>query len=148
MQVNGFTKNIGFKRVNFLDLAQYAVYDRFNDTWKSKYFRDSDYGQLAEDFVVNYDLGYVYYEPVTHYKYIGEIPLSEATDEQVLINEYVEQIIGGFGADSIPLITGFGTIPPQNIITDKSDVTTSGLYLYLSDGSDGIYNEILNIIYK
>lgn len=89
-------------------------------------------------------------EPITHYRYIGDTV--NPTPEDVLRAMYVEGIINSFL--TVPLeeryghapfmVTQYGTISATHVIRDPSQKIDSDMYLLLSDGTDGIYNQILN----
>jgi len=130
--------NLMFEHISLFELDKYCVIDEEAQNLYSKAWKEN------KGYVVSQDnIPYFAYEPVTGYRCVGVTMTPTVKDE--IVYTYMKQVVTYLSNSRFPAInfvaTKYGNV---SIIDDPEEATENKLYLLLSDGTDGIYNKIID----
>lgn len=130
--------NLMFEHILFSELDKYCVIDEEAQNLYSKAWKEN------KGYVVSQDnIQYFVCEPVIGYRCVGVTMTPTVKDE--IVYTYMKQVVTYLSNSGFPAInfvaTKYGNV---SIINDPEEATENKLYLLLSDGTDGIYNKIID----
>lgn len=130
--------NLMFEHISLFELDKYCVIDEEAQNLYSKAWKEN------KGYVVSQDnIPYFAYEPVTGYRCVGVTMTPTVKDE--IVYTCMKQVVTYLSNSGFPdlrlIATKYGN---ASIIYDLDEATDDELYLLLSDGTDGIYNKIID----